>query len=81
MASEGFGSQLSHAIAATSPLCVGLDPSPALLNAWGLNDDAQALEALRLPSSHRWRTSNDMVLVASPLLNHFCASRARPVCS
>ena len=46
MASEGFGSQLSHAIAATSPLCVGLDPSPALLNAWGLNDDAQALEAM-----------------------------------
>jgi orotidine-5'-phosphate decarboxylase len=46
MASEGFGSQLSHAIATTSPLCVGLDPSSTLLDAWGFHDDAQALESM-----------------------------------
>ena len=46
MASEGFGVELTNAIAATSPLCVGLDPSSTLLEAWGLHDDAEAMEAM-----------------------------------
>jgi orotidine-5'-phosphate decarboxylase len=35
---EGFGDRLSARISSTSPLCVGLDPSAALLGAWGLED-------------------------------------------
>jgi orotidine-5'-phosphate decarboxylase len=30
------------------PLCVGIDPHPALLKAWGLNDDAEGLERFSL---------------------------------
>ena len=36
----GFGARLVAARAARGPLCVGVDPSPALLAAWGLPDDA-----------------------------------------
>lgn len=39
-----FGSRLRAARAARGPLCVGLDPHPALLDAWGLHDDVAGLE-------------------------------------
>ena len=38
-----FGARLAAAMAATSHLCVGIDPHPALLEAWGLPDDADGL--------------------------------------
>jgi orotidine-5'-phosphate decarboxylase len=41
-----FGQRLSEAIIATSPLCVGIDPSKALLEAWGLDDAPSGLERL-----------------------------------
>ncbi|GEC98563.1 orotidine 5'-phosphate decarboxylase [Kocuria varians] len=41
---EPFGARLATAMAATGPLCVGIDPHPALLDAWGLPDDAAGLE-------------------------------------
>jgi orotidine-5'-phosphate decarboxylase len=44
--SEGgsdFGSRLGAAMAARGPLCVGIDPHPALLRAWGLDDDVAGL--------------------------------------
>jgi len=41
---EPFGTRLAAAMAAHGPLCVGIDPSPALLAAWGLPDDASGLE-------------------------------------
>ena len=44
---ETFGDRLAARIEATSPLCVGLDPSAALLGAWGLEDGPGA--------SRRWR--------------------------
>jgi orotidine-5'-phosphate decarboxylase len=39
-----FGSRLADAIAARGRLCVGIDPHPALLDAWGLTDSVFGLE-------------------------------------
>jgi len=35
-----FGARLASAMDAYGPLCVGIDPHPGLLAAWGLGDDA-----------------------------------------
>ena len=40
---ERFGARLRTAIGQFGPLCVGLDPHPALLTAWGLQDDVNGL--------------------------------------
>lgn len=45
---ESFGSRLGRAMAERGPLCVGIDPHPALLRAWGLNDDAAGVERFSL---------------------------------
>lgn len=39
-----FGTRLSAAVAEHGPLCVGIDPHAALLEAWGLPDDVSGLE-------------------------------------
>lgn len=41
--SERFGRRLEAAVDAHGPLCVGVDPHPYLLDAWGLSDDAEGL--------------------------------------
>lgn len=41
----GFGARLSGAIAARGPLCLGIDPHPGLLEAWGLPVSADGLAA------------------------------------
>jgi orotidine-5'-phosphate decarboxylase len=41
---QPFGSRLRAARAARGPLCVGIDPHPALLKAWGLHDDVAGVE-------------------------------------
>ncbi len=45
---ESFGSRLRAAMAARGPLCVGIDPHPALLKDWGLADDAAGLRRFSL---------------------------------
>ena len=45
---ESFGSRLGAAMAARGPLCVGIDPHPALLKSWGLDDDAAGLRRFSL---------------------------------
>lgn len=40
---EGFGSRLAAAISARGPLCVGIDPHPELMAAWGLASTAEGL--------------------------------------
>ncbi|MDP9996687.1 orotidine-5'-phosphate decarboxylase [Pseudarthrobacter sulfonivorans] len=45
---ESFGSRLRAAMAARGPLCVGIDPHPALLKSWGLDDDAAGLRRFSL---------------------------------
>ena len=42
---DSFGDRVAAAVAATGPLCAGIDPSPALLDAWGLSDDAAGLRS------------------------------------
>src|SRR6201996_2516195 len=42
---DSFGDRVAAAVAATGPLCAGIDPSSALLAAWGLRDDASGLRA------------------------------------
>jgi len=39
-----FGTRLREAMEARGPLCVGIDPHAALLEAWGLGDDVAGLE-------------------------------------
>ena len=39
-----FGERLAAAVGAHGPLCVGIDPHPALLAGWGLTDDPDGLE-------------------------------------
>jgi orotidine-5'-phosphate decarboxylase len=42
----GFGERLVAAVVASSPLCVGLDPSASLLERWGLPDTAAGVESM-----------------------------------
>ena len=44
-----FGARLAAATAELGPVCVGIDPHPGLLAAWGLPDDARGLRAFALP--------------------------------
>jgi orotidine-5'-phosphate decarboxylase len=43
--SETFGARLDHALDARGSLCVGIDPHPGLLEAWGLPATAEGLGA------------------------------------
>lgn len=40
---DRFGERLRRAMEARGPLCVGIDPHPSLLAAWGLPDDVDGL--------------------------------------
>jgi orotidine-5'-phosphate decarboxylase len=42
---DSFGDRVAAAVARTGPLCAGIDPSGALLESWGLRDDAQGLRS------------------------------------
>jgi len=42
---SGFGARLATAMADRGPLCLGIDPHPELLRAWGLTVDAAGLSA------------------------------------
>ena len=41
----GFGARLAEAMSARGPLCLGIDPHPEMLTAWGLPVDADGLAA------------------------------------
>ncbi|TCB95331.1 orotidine-5'-phosphate decarboxylase [Micromonospora zingiberis] len=41
---ESFGARLHRAVRERGPLCVGIDPHPALLARWGLTDDVDGLD-------------------------------------
>lgn len=43
-----FGARLSRAMDERGPLCVGIDPHPGLLEAWGLTDSAAGLRDFSL---------------------------------
>ena len=43
MTAQGFGTRLASAIRARGPLCVGIDPHPELMAAWGLPSNTDGL--------------------------------------
>ncbi|NUP75025.1 MAG: orotidine-5'-phosphate decarboxylase [Sinomonas sp.] len=43
-----FGARLAAAMGERGPLCVGIDPHPALLDAWGLTDTPEGLRRFSL---------------------------------
>lgn len=43
-----FGARLAESVAARGRLCVGIDPHPGLLDAWGLPQDVSGLERFAL---------------------------------
>lgn len=43
MTERGFGARLAAAMSARGPLCLGIDPHPELLRAWGLPVSAEGL--------------------------------------
>lgn len=45
---SGFGARLAAVVAQRGPLCVGIDPHPELLRAWGLESDADGLQRFAL---------------------------------
>ena len=47
-AAPSFGARLRVAMDGLGPLCAGIDPHPALLAHWGLDDTAQGLEAFAM---------------------------------
>ena len=48
MSATGFGARLRSAMDGRGPLCVGIDPHAALLDAWGLTDSVTGLERFAL---------------------------------
>lgn len=54
---RSFGARLTEAVAARGPLCVGVDPHPALLEAWGLPTDAGGLERFALTATEALASS------------------------
>ncbi len=46
-----FGARLRAAMDGRGPLCVGIDPHPALLDAWGLTDSVNGLEHFALAAT------------------------------
>jgi orotidine-5'-phosphate decarboxylase len=45
MMADSFGDRVAAAVAATGPLCAGIDPSARLLAEWGLSDDVRGLRS------------------------------------
>ncbi len=45
---RGFAETVATAVARSGPLCAGIDPSPALLDRWGLPDSAEGLRSFGL---------------------------------
>ncbi|WP_336214253.1 orotidine-5'-phosphate decarboxylase [Nonomuraea sp. LPB2021202275-12-8] len=60
---ESFGTRLRARLDKYGPLCVGIDPSPQLLHAWGLDDSPAALERF---SRTVVDTVSDLVGIAKP---------------
>jgi orotidine-5'-phosphate decarboxylase len=48
MSAGGFAVRVAEAVSATGPLCVGIDPSPGLLDHWKLPDSSAGLESFGL---------------------------------
>ena len=73
---DGFGARLQTAMGARGALCVGIDPHPELLHAWGLPADAAGLERFALSTVD---ALGGMVAVLKPQSAFFESYGARGV--
>jgi len=71
MADNDFGARLHAAMAARGPLCVGIDPHPELLKAWGLPVDAAALETFALTAAEAFGDTAAIVKPQSAFFEAF----------
>jgi orotidine-5'-phosphate decarboxylase len=71
-----FGARLTKAVVERGPLCVGIDPHPALLAAWGLSDDHTGIERFALSTVD---ALGDVVAVLKPQSAFFEAHGSRGV--
>jgi orotidine-5'-phosphate decarboxylase len=71
MADNGFGARLHAAMAARGPLCVGVDPHPELLKAWGLPVDAAGLETFALTAAEAFGDTAAIVKPQSAFFEAF----------
>lgn len=71
---KGFGDRLSEAVAERGRLCVGIDPHPGLLDAWGLPRSADGLERFAATCVEAF---GDLVSVVKPQVAFFEAYGAK----
>ncbi len=71
MADNDFGARLHASMAARGPLCVGIDPHPELLTAWGLSVDAAGLETFALTAAEAFGDSAAIVKPQSAFFEAF----------
>jgi orotidine-5'-phosphate decarboxylase len=71
-----FGERLTKAVAAHGPLCVGIDPHPALLDSWGLSQSVEGLERFALTAVEAF---GGRVAVVKPQAAFFEAHGSRGV--
>ncbi len=72
-APRSFGWRLQEAVATRGPLCVGIDPHPGLLRAWGLDDDVRGLRRFSMTCVEAFAGSVSLVKPQSALYERFGA--------
>ncbi|MDO5029124.1 MAG: orotidine-5'-phosphate decarboxylase [Corynebacterium sp.] len=71
---KGFGDRLSEVVAERGRLCVGIDPHPGLLDAWGLPHSTEGLERFAATCVEAF---GDLVSVVKPQVAFFEAYGAK----
>ena len=66
--SAGFGERVRTALSSSGPLCVGIDPHAALLDAWGLTQDAAGVREFGLRTVD---AAADLVAIVKPQVSFF----------
>ena len=66
-----FGDRLATAIEARGRLCVGIDPHPGLLDAWGLTDSVVGLERFAMTAVEAFGTACAVVKPQSAFFERF----------
>lgn len=64
----GFGDRLAEAVESRGPLCAGLDPTPELLESWGLGDSVDGLRRFCEIVTEAWA---DRIAVLKPQSAYF----------
>ena len=72
-----FGARLRAAMDARGPLCAGIDPHPALLDAWGLTDSVNGLEKFALRAAEALGPEVAAVKPQSAFFERFGSARHR----